>query len=110
MNQNSKHRFLAWLLAFAFTLPIVIKAEHLMFPNHEHHGYSCQHTDSDIKDVCGILEFDYFFFVASDIICITPVVAIELKSYLFTYYQANSFDYEFGYSHRAPPYAVNLFV
>jgi len=110
MNQNSKHHFLAWLLALAFTLPILIKAEHLMFPNHEHHSYSCQHENSDIQDVCDILDFDYFFFVASDIICIPPVVAIELKSYLFAYYQANSFENELGYSLRAPPYAINLFA
>lgn len=110
MNFNNKHASLAWLLALAFTLPILIKAEHLMFPNQEHHCHSCQHSKSDVEDVCEILEFDYFFFVASDVISIPTVSVIEFKPSLLGSYQFTTFEHEFGYSLRAPPSHASLFV
>ncbi|WP_372644524.1 hypothetical protein [Ancylomarina sp.] len=107
---NNKYVFLAWLLALAFTLPLLVKAEHLMFPNHEHHNYSCQHSKSDLEDVCEILEFDYFFFVPSDVISIPTVSVIEFNTFLLDYSQFTTSKCKLGYSLRAPPSHASFFV
>lgn len=107
MRLNNKRRFIAWLLALAFTLPILIKAEHLMFPNHEHHCHSCEHKNSKLEDVCKILEFDYFIFSLSDIISIPLISVFEFKKYQIGCLQLHSVEQNLGYTLRAPPFTTN---
>jgi|GEM_PF-1831988 len=110
MNLDNKRHFLSWLLILAFALPILIKVEHLLLPVDEHHCHSCHQSKPNDKDVCEILAFDYFFFVISDVVTIPIVSTVYFKSYQLGTVQFATFDSEFGYSLRAPPTYLKLFV
>jgi len=103
MNLNKKHRILAGLLSLAFLLPILIKSQHMMFPNHEHHCHSCTQHDAGLFDICEIQEFDYFFFTPADIINIPNVVSILLKQDRIDSPISSTVKINLSYSLRAPP-------
>ncbi len=106
MILNKNHRILAWLLSIAFVLPILIKAEHMMFPNHEHHKYSCDHSTSSIEDICEIQGFDYFYFTPANITSI-PTIAIFKFEVPIVESTKNSYKKsKLPYSLRAPPFTV----
>ncbi|MDQ2180296.1 hypothetical protein [Marinifilum sp. D714] len=103
MNLNSRHRILGFLLAMAFVLPIVIKAQHMMFPNHEHHCHSCTNHTPDVADICAIQDFDYFYFDSTDMVHIPAVSSIELISHKAKQTIKIQTPPRFDFSLRAPP-------
>ena len=107
MNPNSKHRALAYLLTLAFLLPIVIKAQHMMFPNHEHHGYSCSHNTSDYEDVCEIQDFDYFYFTPASLLSIPAITIFKFEIPVIESAKKSCKESKLPYSLRAPPFIVS---
>jgi hypothetical protein len=103
MDLNRKYRILAFLLAVAFVLPIVIKAHHMMFPNHEHHCHSCTNHAPDVADICAIQDFDYFYFNSADIVHIPTISSIELVSHQAKQTLRIQSALRFDFSLRAPP-------
>nr|WP_320118244.1 hypothetical protein [uncultured Marinifilum sp.] len=103
MNLNKKHRILAWLLSLALLLPIIIKSEHMMFPNHEHHCHSCASHNSSLFNICQIQDFDYFFFTAVDIIHIPIALEILIKKDGIDSTISSTVKINLNYSLRAPP-------
>ena len=108
MILNKKYRILAWLLSIAFVLPILIKAEHLMSPNHEHHGYLCSHDTADFDNICEIQEFDYFFFTPASITSIPAISIFKFEIPVVESIQKSREELKFSYSLRAPPFTSNL--
>jgi len=107
MILNKKYRILAWLLSIAFVLPILIKAEHLMFPNHEHHGHSCSHKTADLENICEIQEFDYFYFTPASIISIPAITIFKFEIPIIESTQKSRKECSLPYSLRAPPFIVS---
>ncbi len=107
MIVNTKYRFLAWLLSIAFVLPILIKAEHMMFPNHEHHGHSCAHNNTDFENICEIQEFDYFYFTPASITNIPAITIFEFETPIVESVQKSHKEPNPSYSLRAPPVVVS---
>jgi hypothetical protein len=91
----------------AFLLPIVIKAHHMMFPNHEHHCHSCSHHETGLLHICEIQDFDYFYFTPSDIVHIPESINILLPEKIVEQTVATQSVQRFDYGLRAPP---QLFV
>jgi len=104
MNPNSKYRALAYLLTLAFLLPIVIKAQHMMFPNHEHHAHSCCHHESGLLEICEIQDFDYFYFTQTEIIYVPNILSFQLTEQEIESTRAVKTELRFDYGLRAPPY------
>jgi hypothetical protein len=107
MNLNNKHIVTAWFLSIAFLLPILIKSEHMMFPNHEHHCSTCSHHPAELAGVCAIQDFDYFFFTPADIICPPHVVSFLLQIQQVESVQNSCRESDFSYSLRAPPIKIS---
>ena len=107
MILNNRCRILAWLLSIAFVLPILIKAEHLMFPNHEHHGHSCSHNSTDFENICEIQEFDYFYFTPASIIIIPAITIFKFEILIIESIQKSRKESKLPYSLRAPPFIVS---
>lgn len=107
MILNNRCRILAWLLSIAFVLPILIKAEHLMFPNHEHHGHSCSHNSTDFENFCEIQEFDYFYFTPASIIIIPAITIFKFEILIIESIQKSRKESKLPYSLRAPPFIVS---
>ncbi len=107
MILNNRCRILAWLLSIAFVLPILIKAEHLMFPNHEHHGHSCSHNSTDFENICEIQEFDYFYFTPASIIIIPAITIFKFEILIIESIQKSRKESKLPYSLRAPPFVVS---
>ncbi|RUT79417.1 hypothetical protein [Ancylomarina longa] len=101
MILDKKHKILAWFLSLAFILPILIKSQHMMFPNHEHHSIF-DHSDS-FTEVCQIQIFDYFFFTTAEIISVPPVAEFEYHIYRTKSPLNSCYERAYGYSLRAPP-------
>ncbi len=107
MILNKKHEILAWLLSIAFVLPIIIKAEHMMFPNHEHHGHSCSHKTADLDDICEIQDFDYFYFTPASIISIPAISIFKFEIPIIESIQKSHKESKLPYCLRAPPFKVS---
>ena len=107
MILNKNHRILAWLLSIAFVLPILIKSEHMMFPNHEHYGHSCTPDKTDFENVCGIQEFDYFYFTPASITSIPSITIFKFESRIIESIQKSRKESKLPYSLRAPPFIVS---
>jgi len=103
MSLNSKYRILTFLLALAFVMPIVIKTQHMMFPNHEHHCQSCSHNESGLLNICEIQDFDYFYFTVSEIIHIPNTVSFQLAELEIGTTISTKSELWFDYGLRAPP-------
>ncbi len=107
MNLNNKHRILAFFLTMAFVLPIVIKTQHMMFPNHEHHCHSCSNQTPDLEDICGIQEFDYFYFTPASTTSIPAISVFKFKIPKVESIQESRKESKLPYSLRAPPFIVS---
>jgi hypothetical protein len=107
MILNNRCRIFAWLLSIAFVLPIIIKAEHLMFPNHEHHGHSCSHNSTDFENICEIQEFDYFYFTPASITIIPAITIFKFEILIIESIQKSRKESKLPYSLRAPPFIVS---
>ena len=103
MNLNSRYRVLTYLLMLAFVMPIVIKTQHMMFPNHEHHCQSCSHNESGLLNICEIQDFDYFYFTTSEIIHISKIVSFQLTKLEIESTMAIKSELRFDHGLRAPP-------
>ncbi|MFA8434453.1 MAG: hypothetical protein ACEPOZ_08035 [Marinifilaceae bacterium] len=84
MSPNKRNRILAGVLALAFLMPLLIKTEHLICSDHDHHFqcHACQDTHWHTPDNhCEILEFDYFFFTSAKLRTIPQKIehSIDLK-------------------------------
>ncbi|WP_145957576.1 hypothetical protein [Labilibaculum antarcticum] len=106
MILNRRHRILAWFLSLAFALPILIKTQHVLFPNHEHHFHSCSNNTTAIEDICEILAFDYFFFTPADIAIIPVSVVLKFENPRVESTQKPYYASKLPYSLRAPPIIV----
>lgn len=107
MIQDKKYRILAWLLSIAFVLPILIKAEHMMFPNHKHHEYSCSHNTTDLEDICEIQEFNYFYFTPASITSIPAITIFKFEIPIVGSIKKSHKESKLPYSLRAPPFIVS---
>lgn len=107
MNLNSKCRIIAYLLTLAFALPIVIKAEHMMFPNHEHHGHSCSHNTNDFENTCEIQDFDYFYFTPAGLLGIPAITIFKFEIPFVESTQKSYKESKLPYGLRAPPFIVS---
>lgn len=107
MILDKKHRILAWLLSIAFVLPILIKAEHMMFPNHEHHGHSCSHDTTDLENICEIQEFNYFYFTPASITSIPANTIFKFEIPIVESIKKSHKESKLPYSLRAPPFIVS---
>lgn len=105
MNLN---RILGFVLAWAFVLPIIIKTQHMMFPNHEHHCHSCTNHAPDVADICAIQDFDYFYFNSADMAHIPTVSSIDLISHRVEQIIKTQTPPRFDFSLRAPPVFLDL--
>jgi hypothetical protein len=106
MNLNNKHRSVAYLLALAFLLPIAIKTQHMMFPNHEHHCHSCTNHETGLLHICEIQDFDYFYFTPGDIVHIPESINILLPENPVEQTVAIQSAPQYDYGLRAPPQLV----
>ena len=107
MILNKRYEILAWLLSIAFVLPIIIKAEHMMFPNHEHHGHSCSHNTTDFENICEVQEFDYFYFTPASIINTPTITVFKFEILIIESIQKSCKESKLPYSLRAPPIIVS---
>ena len=103
MNLNKRHKILAFFLALAFVMPIVIKAQHMMFPNHEHHCHSCSGHTPDLKDICEIQEFDYFYFTPASTASIPAISIFQFEIPRVESIQKSYQESIRCYALRAPP-------
>lgn len=107
MILNKKYRILAWFLSIAFVLPIIVKAEHLMSPNHKHQEYSCTHNETNFQHVCQIQEFDYFYFTATNITSIPAVTIFKFETPIIESVKKSYKESKLPYGLRAPPFIVS---
>ncbi len=79
----------------------------MMFPNHEHHCHSCSNHTPDLKDICGIQEFDYFYFTPASIANIPAITIFEFEISIIKSIQKSHKEPNPSYSLRAPPVVVS---
>lgn len=79
----------------------------MMFPNHEHHGYSCSHDSNDFENVCEIQEFDYFYFAPASLTNIPAISIFEFEILIIESIQKSRKECTLPYSLRAPPFIVS---
>jgi hypothetical protein len=106
MILSKRYRILAWFLSLAFALPILIKTQHVLFPNHEHHRHSCSAKTAAIEDICEILAFDYFYFTPASIAIIPVSVILKFENSRVKSTQKSHNESKLPYSLRAPPFIV----
>lgn len=79
----------------------------MMFPNHEHHGHSCTHNKTDLENVCGIQEFDYFFFTQANITGIPAATIFLFETPIIESVKKSHKQFKLPYALRAPPFIVS---
>ncbi|WP_101308130.1 hypothetical protein [Labilibaculum manganireducens] len=106
MILNRRYRILAWFLSLAFALPILIKTQHVLFPNHEHHCHSCTDKTASVEDICEILAFDYFYFTPAGITNIPVSAIFKFENQRVESTKKSYTESKLSYSLRAPPIIV----
>lgn len=79
----------------------------MIFPNHEHHCHSCSNHTPDLKDICEIQDFDYFYFTPASTTSIPAIAIFKFEIPIVKSIQKSHKESLLHYSLRAPPFIVS---